>query len=68
MKKETTMEMYERMLEERVKAYWEFYKVSQDSRDFNTWAAYKSALDMFQYAKKDDRAELAQYDYFGEDY
>ena len=65
--KETTMEVFERMLKERYEYFQKMWDEANDDEALARAYVYQSVIDMFQYVKEDNRAGLAQFDYFGED-
>jgi hypothetical protein len=64
---ETTMQAFERMLRERYEHYQELWDKNSDDWSLVCAQVFQSVIDMFQYAKENDRAGLAQFDYFGKD-
>ena len=64
---ETTMQAFERMLKERYEYFQNLWDENGDGDALTRAYVYQSVVDMFQYAKDDDRAGLAQFDYFRED-
>ena len=64
---ETTMQAFERMLKERYEYFQELWDNESDGDALTRAYVYQSVMDMFQYAKENDRAGLAQFDYFGKD-
>ena len=64
---ETTMQAFERMLKERYEYFQELWDNDGDGDALIRAYVYQSVMDMFQYAKENDRAGLAQFDYFGKD-
>lgn len=64
---ETTMQAFERMLRERYEHYQELWNKNSDDWSLVCAQVYQGVIDMFQYAKENDRAGLAQFDYFGKD-
>lgn len=64
---ETTMQAFERMLRERFECFQELWENEGSSEALTRAFVYQSVIDMFQYAKENDRAGLAQFDYFGKD-
>lgn len=61
------MQMFERMLKERYEHFQELWDNDGDDDALARAYVYQSVMDMFQYAKENDRAGLAQFDYFGKD-
>lgn len=64
---ETTMQAFERMLKEHYEYFQELWDNDSDDDALARAYIYQSVMDMFQYAKENDRAGLAQFDYFGKD-
>lgn len=64
---ETTMMAFERMLKERFEYFQSLWDENDDGEALTRAYVYQSVIDMFQYAKNDDRAALAQFDYFGKE-
>lgn len=61
------MQAFERMLKERYEHFQELWDNDGDGDALARAFVYQSVIDMFQYAKENDRAGLAQFDYFGKD-
>lgn len=64
---ETTMQAFERMIKERYEHFQGLWDENGDSEALTRAYVYQSVIDMFRYAKENDRAGLAQFDYFGKD-
>ena len=62
-----TMELYKKILTDRMNYYQKKYEKDGRVQDFYSYKTYENALDMFEYAEKDDFDYLAQFDYLGEE-
>ena len=62
-----TMKLYKKILTDRMNYYQKKYEKDMRIQDFYAYKTYENALDMFEYAEKDDFDYLAQFDYLGEE-
>lgn len=62
-----TMKLYKKILTDRMNYFQKRYEEAGRIQDFYAYKTYENALDMFEYAEKDDFDYLAQFDYLEEE-